>query len=543
MKEKGFTLVELLAVIIILAVIALIATPLVLDVVDDAKKSAFESGVYGVIESIKLDISDNILKGESLINEYNFPTSELELQGIQPEGGIAKTDRKGKVSIAVYDEKWCATKAYDEGTLTVTDYVEGECIIAGELDLYKDESKANVPELLDNMIPVKYENGSWVYASLYEKWYDYDEGQWANAVVLKKNPSKKYKVNNPISMDDIALMYVWIPRYTYTIFNGNDEISNEQEIKIKFEAGTESSGTVSCVDAINTKDAEGNIIAISETCTDDTYGSIENGKSTYTHPAFTFGGKKLTGFWIGKFEVSGTTDAITIKPNADSLRNTSVSDFFTAIQNINTIYKTNGDSHMIKNMEWGAVAYLKQSEYGLGVTDIGINNYKAENGAKCKTGCGAESGSNSSETCNEYHTETGMLASTTGNIYGVYDMSGGAFEYTMGNMVDKNGNFYSNGTGFTTVPDSKYYDIYTYAESNLIQGRGKLGDATKETLKIAESSNGEWNSDYSTFPNSTHYWFMRGGYSETADYSGVFTFLYNTGGAGYQYGTRAVLTP
>ena len=40
MNRKAFTLIELLAVIIILAIVALIATPIILDVVEDARKSA-----------------------------------------------------------------------------------------------------------------------------------------------------------------------------------------------------------------------------------------------------------------------------------------------------------------------------------------------------------------------------------------------------------------------------------------------------------------------------------------------------------------------
>jgi len=123
----GFTLVELLAVIIILAVIALIATPIVLNVVESSRKSAFESSIYGIIEAIKLETADKMIKGESLISKYNFPIEELEFQGEQPEGGIAKTDRKGKVSIAVHNGKWCGIKAYDEGIVTIKDYIEGDC--------------------------------------------------------------------------------------------------------------------------------------------------------------------------------------------------------------------------------------------------------------------------------------------------------------------------------------------------------------------------------------------------------------------------------
>ncbi len=43
----------------------------------------------------------------------------------------------------------------------------------------------------------------------------------------------------------------------------------------------------------------------------------------------------------------------------------------------NNIYKLNEkitDSHLMKNSEWGAVAYLGQSKYGLNEKNIRINN-------------------------------------------------------------------------------------------------------------------------------------------------------------------------
>ena len=33
-----------------------------------------------------------------------------------------------------------------------------------------------------------------------------------------------------VKMEDITTMWVWIPRYKYVIFNGNNETSEEQEI-------------------------------------------------------------------------------------------------------------------------------------------------------------------------------------------------------------------------------------------------------------------------------------------------------------------------
>ena len=113
---------------------------------------------------------------------------------------------------------------------------------------------------------------------------------------------------------------------------------------------------------------------------------------------------------------------------------------------------------MIKNMEWGAVAYLKQSQYGLEDVDIAINN----NGTTYYTGGGAS---------NAY--KDNITQSTTGNIYGVYDMSGNAWERVMGNVVNSSGEFSLGYSGFTDAPDVKYYDKYTYGSLNTTYIRGK----------------------------------------------------------------------
>ena len=403
-----------------------------------------------------------------------------------------------------------------------------------EKTIYKDNSGANSPELLNNMIPVYYDGSNWKYADIYEKWYDYDTKEWANAVVLNGGINKN--VGDTISEDEIALWYVWIPRYTYTIFNGNNESVNEQEIQIKFENGTSSSGTVECIDAVS-----GSGIS-SEICTDSTNKGIVNGKSTYTHPAFTFGDEELTGFWVGKFEVSGSTSQITIKPNITSLRSQTVSSFFNAIQNMSTTYSLNSYSHMMKNMEWGAVAYLSHSKYGTCTdgkcVEVGINN-----NSNFITGCGAIVGSSESKSCNAYNTTLGILASTTQNIYGVYDMSGGAIEYVMGNMVNSSGNFYSSGAGFNTPPTSKYYDSYTNDSSYLSHGRGKLGDATKEILKTLGIQYGGWGNANSILPYSpyNYSWFMRGGIFSTLK-SSIFLFdTYNGSSGGGDLSTHAIL--
>ena len=379
---------------------------------------------------------------------------------------------------------------------------------------YEDTTGANKPELASNMIPIKYNGSNWVYADISEEWYDYNSKEWANAVVLNSGVSKS--VGQTISESEIALWYVWIPRYKYQLFNANNGSVSQQLINVTFESGTATTGTVKCTDAVSGSGSS------SQTCTNASNGNW------YTHPAFTFGSEQVSGFWVGKFEVSGSTSKITVKPGVQSLRSTTVSNFFTAIQNIRSNYSLSGDSHMMKNMEWGAVAYLKQSKYGLGRTDITINS-----NSSYYTG-----GGNSTTS---YKSNTGQ--STTGNVYGVYDMSGGAWEYVMGNMVNSSGSFYSSNAGFSSAPNAKYYDKYTYSSDWSTHSRGKLGDATKETLKSYGNSKGGWYDDYARFVNSGYSWFIRGGSYGNGSGAGVFLFSRNSGSANSSYSARAVLFP
>ena len=53
MKQKGFTLVELLAVIVILAIIALIATPIILGIIKDTKEKANQRSLEMYEDAIK----------------------------------------------------------------------------------------------------------------------------------------------------------------------------------------------------------------------------------------------------------------------------------------------------------------------------------------------------------------------------------------------------------------------------------------------------------------------------------------------------------
>ena len=516
MFKKGFTLIELLAVIIILAIVALIATPIILNVISDARISAGRSEASMIYSGINnycatADMK-NQLTGEVDICADGVLIEEIPQMVNLGNAKVTEVTYNGKVTSLVVESNNHKFTLCGDGSFAMDDE---ECSVTPPVEEpeedYTDGSGANVPELDTNMVPIKYNGTNWVYADTTEAWYNYDNKEWANAVVLNENVTKN--VGDTITEDEVSLWYVWIPRYKYQLFNADNGSVDEQLINVEFESGTASTGTVSCSDAVSGSGDS------SETCTNATNGNW------YTHPAFTFGSEQVSGFWVGKFEVSGSTSKITVKPGVQSLRNTTVSAFFTAIQNIKSSYSLSGDSHMMKNMEWGAVAYLKQSKYGLGTTDITMNS------SSFYTGGGSSTTS--------YKSNTGQ--STTGNVYGIYDMSGGAWEYVMGNMVNSSGAFYSQSSGFSSAPNAKYYDKYTYSTDYENHGRGKLGDATKETLSSFGNYQGGWYSDYALFVSSGNSWFVRGGSCGNSSSTGVFDFSYYNGGADSRVSARAVL--
>ena len=442
-----------------------------------------------------------------------------------------------------------------QGKITVT------TTLATDITNFDDGVIASYPKLYQGLIPVRYDDsGNAVVASSTEEWFNYGKHKWANAVLVDCSDNtikNKYfnsdmqlredAVGKTISMDEILQMYVWIPRYRYKLFNAANGTVNEQAVQIEFEKASADKST-------GTKNGE-----------------------WLTHPAFTFGNTELPGFWAAKFEASGSTDNYQIKPNQKSLTSINLATMYnTSRSTILNASKyglnNNVDTHMMKNMEWGAIAFLTNSIYGryndastciASGCEVWINNINTGYGngtavdgqvqwGPSITGCAGSSTSagvsNSQTACaSGYDWKTkGVNASTTGNQYGIYDMSGGAWEYVMGVQKDSSGNVQVGSSGFSTssLPDSKYYDLYDYqAEDGVGYTRYHLGDATREVLKNTSSQGGNaWWSDYSYNIYSSYPWVARGGYYYNGTGAGVFDFN-RTNAGGWTYDSfRSVLS-
>ena len=437
-----------------------------------------------------------------------------------------------------------------------------------------DNSGANDPEIVDGLIPVMYDGTKWVKADTTSSsstygWYDYNNKKWANAVLVTSTNRSTYLSSDPgttITESDILAFYVWIPRYKYKVWNINKTIGTDsysaysKGIDIVFESEKENTGTIKCTSYSfsNLSYSDGSS-APNETCT----GS--NGEY-YTHPAFTFGSSSLSGFWIGKFELTGSASKLTILPNTIALNNRTVNGFYTIIQSMQSsdnIYglsseKTNTDSHMLNNMEWGAVAYLTNSKYGR-CTNSSCTEVTPNNCSSGITGIGANSisESSSSSTCtsstNKYNGAKGMLASTTGNVSGVYDMAGGLYEYVMGSTSCESGVgsyvFCRGSSGFSsdwfTSSTSKYLTRYSYFDKNYVNQasliRARLGDAVSEVaLSLSGASAKVWYSSSFGIPYLDFSWITRGSVYYSTDV-GIFNTGQEMGDTNAQISSRAIL--
>ena len=439
-------------------------------------------------------------------------------------------------------------KAYNEEMETriemscelVAEPLERETLGEEYKPIYKEKIlNGSDPVLKENLVPVTIaDNGEVIYADISKEWYKYENKRWANAVILNEGVS--YQEGNIISESDIESYFVWIPRYRYQIFDeGNyttyieskPSTSIAKEIQIEFE-------------------------------TNEVEASIGSTKGEWlTHPAFT--NFDVNGIWVGKYETGykGATSKETaqvnamdsskviVKPNVYSWRNSTVSNMFKTAYN----YERNLDSHMMKNTEWGAVAYLSHSKYGIN-TEVRINNnssfltgYAAIDGTD-QTSYPGVSGTTSDVTL-PYNTETGYKASTTGNITGVYDMSGGAWEYVAGYMPSSSDDSGFTSTELTTY--SKYLEIYPNNSQKLSYNNRILGDATGEMgpfYNYLDTDNNKrnhnnWYNNYSAFIENKYPWFVRGGHYDDSYLSSQFIFWSITGDSFTSGTSRLVLTP
>ncbi len=489
--------------------------------------------------------------------------------------------------------------------------------------------KANAPEMLEGMIETTFklpegdskgetiELGDTAFNS--NLWYDYGNSKWAN------------------STTEDGSMWVWIPRFAYKItYDDPNDKSKGGTIDVRFLIGTsdqyyDNGGNIQTAKRATSKDE------IVDT-TSDYY--VHPAFTDETNLDFANGGwdKEITGIWVAKFEAgyptgnnsapkvssnvnytakssnvlpieSGvvgdgyngesyqeprnwldgiygeTTTAIkypTFQPVTYTMNYINHSDVYNiskALTDNGNIYGLNNistDSHLMKDSEWGAIAYLSWSKYGTNKIEPYINNITANNNIQSiyaitglttgeKTAREKEITQDDINNINNkngnvaingiysWNQIEGQKASSTLNMYGVYDLNGGVWEKTAGYITNGNINATTNGAVLISNGDisTKYTMVYPYKtpESNDVNTASEenyklntkiFGDAIRE-ISTKGTGHYSWNGDYSHFLGNIGPFTARGGsYRETGS-AGLFAFYRPTGDSVYNWGFRPVL--
>ena len=434
-----------------------------------------------------------------------------------------------------------------------------------------------------NMIPVKYtgniNHAEWTSLANREdaahqgEWYNYNQKQWANAVTVKPEALSKYRGQNKVvDQADILGYWVYIPRYAYEVMrrDGTDKPVPAQNFLIRFEKTT-TPKRVPAACPEQGKDYR------TECYLDRDYIKEKpSAQGTWaTHPAFTFGTKELNGIWFAKFETTGTGKQPTVLPNEahmsgkyDTSRN--IGRMYTtaktlgAVDNNNIGGKTDYtvptqnnhhlaklSSHMVNNNDWGAATYLSASKYGAGYNKVRINTNGTEHNygySYSTTGCGPQANGNTSsysdsgtlgtpQACGNpdraYNGTLGQLASTTNNPTGIYDMSGGGWEYVAASYSYNLNNSNTNEYFGSNAAHPPYVNTYNLKDFSYCTYQTCGGQALYET------NNGglyQWNGNYMSLIDSSNPWFNRGGGYTFGWGDGPDAGLFYVGGdAGYSY--------
>ena len=377
--------------------------------------------------------------------------------------------------------------------------------------------------ILNDMTPIKFDDKKYEFVKTKaddEGWYDYINKKWANAI------------------DSNGSYFVWIPRYAYKIIYYED---NSYTTPIGY---CDARGVV--------KINKDNTLTLIE---ENNKGLKSIGNHYILQPAFmkdTATGYKnggwdnnISGIWVAKYEMSMETNGVETvtesynigdvlisddikavsKPGVTSWRNITIGNAFNNSYN----YNRDMESHLLKNSEWGAIAYLTYSKYGRNGYEITLNKDQ-----KYYTG--------GSKTLTEIYNYNGNQTST-GNPSGIFDLCGGAWEFVAAyiNNGYKRLNLYGgieeNFLCENSERTTKYKTVYKnsdgddgqkvynrqFAYDNYEMNTEKRGDAIFETSTLGYGNN-SWNTNSSFFAQQDAPFFTRGGDFASGTGSGIFSF-------------------
>jgi len=530
--KKGISLVALIITIIVLIILTAAVVLTSVNTPQTAQLAVFYNNIATVQEAVRLQMNNNLTKyvanGTNNLIKYKWVgvvkdyTENNAEDGISPSFNsatiqginVAKIDFTIKKNISISDEEFGKYYVDNKGIVYYEGFIydgikyynrlitevlvpsttevppeeeeppeEEPPVVTGLYDgLFNEAEGVNSPKLDTGMTAIywddneneirQYNNGILNTAFVYNDWYDY------------KASTEDFGIDNTESkwanaITDDGSYWVWIPRYAYRI-NVGFHTSTSSPIEVEFMKGktNESTGRTS-------------------------FNNLLGQGNWNIHPAFKYvdGTENiLSGIWVAKYEMTNYTTNPKSIPDISIVGSLPLLNFFT--KSLSMIPSL--QSHLMKNSDWGAVVYLSQSKYG-------------RNGVQASL-------------ANDFVTGGDPLESTTGNIYGIYDMNGGAYDSVAGGLT-------TNIINTLGSENAKYYETYAaYGE--------KYGDAMYETTAGEYYANGmliaSWYTGYTLFVTSELPFIVRGDYANGGN-TGLFSFSNSNGQAGGMFSFRPVL--
>ncbi|MDD2627724.1 MAG: hypothetical protein PHD20_02425 [Clostridia bacterium] len=585
-QKKGISLIVLVITIIVMIILAgtIILSLTGSGVIGKADEGVLKSDLKSFEGELMLYKSKEMLKNNK--GEINIAANEEEIYKVLPSLKGSKYDgiiqiENGKIVIIASDVQ--IAERYNNLGYNIADkraYEQGA--------YYSLIKNVNTPVLLEGMAPIKWtgqgESGFEITQSYDENWYNYTDtsssshtSKWANA------------------QTEDGSMWVWIPRFAYKInytnpsnkgaggtidilfLKGNsnkyiDSSGNEKQIPTGYlvHPAFQDESQINFKNGGWDKEIPGFWIAKFEA------GFEENSpKSTGIKYNNLYGWNKHNyveelGGWIYWYNIYGqiTNSAMLKYPvfraNQIAYNYVTIGDCYESAKSMifeGNPYGLKSDSypHITKNSEWGAVVYLTHSKYGVNGNKVEGNNsstfFTVMEGQDPTTASRyviTAGGDNTTENKKGLNSKTVLtknkLQSTTGNEYGIYDMSGGLSEFTAGYFRNSDLTEINTGNKFWSddLKKSTKYKSYYYFNSGMVEGNryynlpensSRKGEAIWETSTGGSSSYLSWHDGATTF--MTYGFTLRGGAKNSA--GSIFGFSYGQGTPSKSRGWRPCL--
>lgn len=209
--RKGFTLVELLAVIAIVAVLGIITVPMVMTTVEEANKSAFTSGAQNVFDTARTYITR--IEETGTLPDEGISVNELknELKNFNYISGVILKEKDGSIIVdGLSDGKYCAS-----GTKNNLRVIKGNC---SNLDNTPPTVKVLLNKRTSNSITILV-NASDSTSGIYGYSYSRDGKNYSE--IINNNI---YTVDG-LSKDETVKIYVRVYNNLYDKTNSEENLA------------------------------------------------------------------------------------------------------------------------------------------------------------------------------------------------------------------------------------------------------------------------------------------------------------------------------